>query len=92
MGMTALRYQRVDTNLLVSQLAGETVLMNTATGDYFGINAVGTKIWNLLAQPVSTDFLVESLVETYDITTEQCRIEVKQFLQNLESRKLVVLV
>ena len=92
MGMTALRYQRVDANLLVSQLAGETVLMNTATGDYFGINAVGTKIWNLLAQPVSTDFLVESLVETYDITTEQCRIEVKQFLQNLESRKLVVLV
>ena len=92
MGMTALRYQRVDTNLLVSQLAGETVLMNTATGDYFGINAVGTKIWNLLAQPVSSDTLVESLIGTYDISSEQCRIEVKQFLQNLESRKLVVLV
>ena len=92
MGMTALRYQRVDTNLLVSHLAGETVLMNTATGDYFGINAVGTKIWNLLAQPVSTDSLVESLVGTYDISIEQCGVEVKQFLQNLESRKLVVLV
>ena len=92
MGMTALRYQRVDTNLLVSQLAGETVLMNTATGDYFGINAVGTKIWNLLAQPVSSDTLVDSLIGTYDISSEQCRIEVKQFLQNLESRKLVVLV
>ena len=92
MGMTALRYQRVDTNLLVSQLAGETVLMNTATGDYFGINAVGTKIWNLLAQPVSSDTLVESLVGSYDISSEQCRIEVKQFLKNLESRKLVVLV
>ena len=92
MGMTALRYQRVDANLLVSQLAGETVLMNTTTGDYFGINAVGTKIWNLLAQPVSTDSLLESLVGSYDISMEQCRIEVKQFLQNLESRKLVVLV
>ena len=44
MAMTTLRYQRVDANLLVSQLAGETVLMNTTTGDYFGINAVGTKI------------------------------------------------
>ena len=92
MGMTALRYQRVDTNLLVSQLAGETVLMNTDTGDYFGINAVGTKIWNLLAQPVSTDSLVESLIGTYDISTEQCSVEVEKFLQNLESRKLVVLV
>jgi len=90
--MSAIRYQRVDTNLLVSQLAGETVLMNTVTGDYFGINTVGTKIWNLLTTPVTITSLVESLVAGYDISSEQCENEVNIFLKNLESRKLVVIV
>ena len=90
--MSAIRYQRVDTNLLVSQLAGETVLMNTVTGDYFGINAVGTKIWNLLTAPATVTSLVESLMSSYDISRDQCESEVNIFLKNLESRKLVVIV
>ena len=90
--MSAIRYQRVDTNLLVSQLAGETVLMNTVTGDYFGINVVGTKIWNLLAASATITSLVESLVASYDISPDQCENEVNIFLKNLESRKLVVIV
>ncbi len=90
--MSAIRYQRVDTNLLVSQLAGETVLMNTVTGDYFGINAVGTKIWNLLTAPATVTSLVESLMSSYDISRDQCENEVNIFLKNLESRKLVVIV
>ncbi|NBX12083.1 MAG: PqqD family protein [Chitinophagaceae bacterium] len=90
--MSAIRYQRVDTNLLVSQLAGETVLMNTVTGDYFGINTVGTKIWNLLTAPATITSLVESLVASYDIAPDQCENEVNIFLKNLESRKLLVIV
>jgi hypothetical protein len=90
--MSAIRYQRVDTNLLVSQLAGETVLMNAVTGDYFGINVVGTKIWNLLAAPATLTSLVESLVTSYDIAPDQCENEVNVFLKNLESRKLLVIV
>jgi hypothetical protein len=90
--MSAIRYQRIDTNLLVSQLAGETVLMNTVTGDYFGINAVGTKIWNLLTAPATVTSLVESLMSSYDISRDQCANEVNVFLKNLESRKLVVIV
>ena len=90
--MSVLQYQRVDTNLLISQLAGETVLMDTVTGEYFGINTVGTKIWDLLMAPCTVHSLVDSLVATYEITFEQCIIEVNQFLQQLESRKLVVIV
>ncbi|NBY24272.1 MAG: PqqD family protein [Chitinophagaceae bacterium] len=66
--------------------------MNTVTGDYFGINAVGTKIWNLLTTPATITSLVESLVASYDISSEQCENEVNVFLKNLESRKLVVIV
>ena len=90
--MEMVQYQRVDTNLLVSQLAGETVLMNTLTGDYFGINTVGTKIWNLLTAPATITSLVESLVASYDISPDQCENEVNIFLKNLESRKLLVIV
>jgi len=43
------RYKRNDENFLISQLGQELVLMDTKTGDYLGINAVGTHIWNLLA-------------------------------------------
>lgn len=36
-----------------TELDGETVILDLATGTYSGLDLVGTTIWNLLEKPVS---------------------------------------
>ena len=85
------RYKRNEGNFLISQLGQELVLMDTKTGDYLGINAVGTHIWNLLAGSKSVQELVTDLISLYEVTEAQCQAEVENFLSDLEKRKMVSL-
>ncbi|MFN5146920.1 MAG: PqqD family protein [Bacteroidota bacterium] len=85
------RYKRNEGNFLISQLGQELVLMDTKTGDYLGINAVGTHIWNLLAGSKSVQELVADLISRFEVTESQCQTEVENFLSDLEKRKMVSL-
>ena len=86
------RYKRNEGNFLISQLGQELVLMDTKTGDYLGINAMGTHIWNLLAGSKTVQELVTDLVSRFEVTEVQCQAEVENFLSDLEKRKMVSLV
>lgn len=83
------RYKRNEGNFLVSQLGQELVLMDSKTGDYLGINGVGTHIWNLLAESKSIPELVIDLTSSFEVTEVQCKTEVENFLSALENRKMV---
>ena len=86
-----IRYKRNEGNILISQLGQELVLMDTKTGDYLGINAVGTHIWNLLADSKSVQELVTDLIIRFEVPEAQCKTEVEQFLSDLEKRKMISL-
>ena len=89
--MAELRYKRVEGKFLVSQLADETVLMDTVSGDYMGLNPVGTAIWELMQEPQTISTLVTTLTGRYEVTEEQCRLEVEPFLQELDKRKMLAI-
>ena len=40
----------VSSHVTFQQVGDETVLLNLASGQYFGLNTVGTRIWQLLTQ------------------------------------------
>jgi hypothetical protein len=85
------RYKRNEGNFLISQLGQELVLMDSKTGDYLGVNAVGTHIWNLLAESKSISELVMDLISHFEVSEAQCQSEVQEFLSDLEKRKMVTL-
>ena len=81
--------EREENRLLISPLGDETVVMDTDSGDYIGINAVGTSIWNLIQQPVTVQEILQSLISEYEVTEEQCLQEITIFLERLEELKLL---
>jgi hypothetical protein len=85
------RYKRNEGNFLISQLGTELVLMDTKSGNYLGINTVGTHIWNLLADSKSITDLVAELTSQFEVTETQCQAEVERFLSELEQKKMVSL-
>jgi hypothetical protein len=48
------------------ELEGETVLLNLESGTYFGLDAVGTRIWNLIQDNNSLEAVLSALTNEYD--------------------------
>ncbi len=68
----------------------ETVLMHLDTGRYFGYDAVGTRIWALIEEPMAVSSLCERLVAEYaDVDLEHCTADVVAFLRELVDEGLV---
>ncbi|NJM65476.1 MAG: lasso peptide biosynthesis PqqD family chaperone [Acaryochloris sp. RU_4_1] len=72
-----------------SDLAGESVILNLKTGMYFGLNEVGTSIWNLLQEPRSVHDICDAILQEYEVAAEQCEQDVLSLLQELAESELI---
>ena len=52
-------------------LAGEAVILHLKSGEYFGLNEVGARIWNLIQEPKRVDAVLESVLEEYEVEPDQ---------------------
>jgi len=76
-------------DISAATLDEETVLMSTEGNRYFSLNTLGTDIWELLEQPISKQEIIDVIRGNYDVDEEQARQDVTEFLEALESRKLI---
>ncbi|GAB4030748.1 PqqD family protein [Spirosoma gilvum] len=81
---------RLTQNQISSELAGETIILNHAAGMYYGLNEVGTFVWDLLKQsPLSFDDLKERVMANFDVDEQTCINDLHQLLDELIHEKLV---
>jgi hypothetical protein len=52
--------------VIIRELAGESVILDLKSGCYFGLNGVGTRAWSLLAQGSPLCDVNAALTEEYD--------------------------
>lgn len=67
----------------------EAVILNLATGRYFGLNGVATRAWLLLAQGLSVGEAVRRLGEEYDVAADVLERDVIGWVETLLDRGLV---
>ena len=72
-----------------SDLEGEAVILNLKSGAYYGLNAVGASIWNLLQEPRTVSEIRDTLLAEYEVDSEQCDRELLALLQQLEAEGLI---
>lgn len=82
------RYKRTENNLS-SKINDELVMVNIDQGAYFTMNAVATRIWELLEVERSLDELVDQLTSEYEIDRATCTEEVLTFLSALLNNGIV---
>jgi len=71
-------------------IEGEVLMMSIEKGQYFSLNAIGSRIWDLLETPTEHATLVRQLTEEYDVPAEVCREQVGSFLARLRDRGLLI--
>ena len=78
--------------ILGSDLKDGIVMMDIEEGNYYGMDAPGSRIWELAEVPISVGEICQTLEKEYEIGAEQCRNEVLVFVNELIQRKIVVTV
>ena len=76
--------------VVFQQLHDEAVLLNLDSGLYFGLDPIGTRIWNLLAERQSLPQIVSAIMAEYDVDDEQCQADLLKLLGDLEAQGLVL--
>ena len=86
----------LDTRLTVppqvmSRLVGdETVLLDLASGIYFGLDGVGQKIWEAVTEGRSLGEAATAIVNDYEVDESQAQSDVIEFASELVTRGLLV--
>jgi hypothetical protein len=87
--MTAQDRASVNASVVFAELEGEAVLLDTETGIYFGLDEVGTRIWQLLSGGAAQQEVVAALHQEYDVAEARLRADVAAFMEALVSKGLV---
>jgi len=77
--------------VLFRELNGEGILLSLETGKYFGLNEVGTRIWQLLPEQASLQRLCDVLATEFDADAPTIEAEVVRLVDDLRVHGLVAL-
>lgn len=72
-----------------TDLDGEKVMMNLERGEYFMMNEVGSRIWEIISKPINVKDIIETLRSEYEVDEETCKCTVIDFLTGLNHAKLI---
>ena len=81
----------VPANVLIRFLDQESVLLNLETERYFGLDAVGTRMWQVMTTAPTVDAALTQLLDEYDAPEERLRADVAKLLDNLVENGLIAM-
>ena len=67
----------------------ELVLLNVETGNYFVLDRVAARIWELFDDSISFDEIVKKIVERYEVSFKQAEDDIHDFLKELQNKGIV---
>lgn len=74
---------------MVQSVDDETLLFDSATGMFFGLNEMGRVMWECMREQTSFVAVVDILAEEYDVDRGQLSRDVLDFAVALEAQKLI---
>jgi hypothetical protein len=79
----------ISEDVLFQEVGGETVLLDLHSEQYFGLDAVGTRIWQLLGEGAGAEAVVETLLEEFEVERATLAADVSTLLDQLAEAGLI---
>jgi hypothetical protein len=83
------RVARIADGIVFKQVGSEIVLLDFERGIYFGLDAVGARIWQLVADERSIAEILQTLGDEYDVTPEVLAQDVAELVEDLTAKGLL---
>jgi len=82
---------KINDNVLFHNLEGGAVLLNTKTEEYFGLDDVGTSMWNALITSESVEEAHQKLIAEYEVESHQLNQDLQKWIQELAENQLLTI-
>lgn len=77
-------------DVLFQELEGESVLLNLANEQYYGLNQVGTDIWEVLVEEKGdVETAIKRLLAVYDVTEDTLRQDMDALFTQWKKAEIV---
>ena len=80
---------RILDDVLFQELQGEAVLLNLNTGVYFGLDAIGTRIWRLLQEDGALHTVLEAMLREFDVAPEELTRDLLDLVCQMRQARLL---
>lgn len=79
----------VSPDVVAREVGGETMLLDLASGTYFGLDAVGGRVWQALEDGSSLTEACDKVAGEYDVARDQLESDVLALAERLLEQGLV---
>jgi hypothetical protein len=83
---------RASADVVFRELDGEAVLLDLARGTYFGLDTVGTRVWQLLGEHGRLELVLAAMLEEYDVEAPTLERDLLALVAELSVNGLLVAV
>jgi hypothetical protein len=80
---------RISEDAVFRELEGEAVVLNLAQGTYFGLDEVGTRIWQLIERFGRLDAVRDALLQEFDVDPSTAERDLLDLVSRLAAHGLV---
>jgi hypothetical protein len=77
--------------VISQEVSGETVLLDLDSENYFGLDEVGTRIWQLIKETNDLAAIYQTLLAEYDVSEERLQQDLDTLLGEISQLGLVTL-
>jgi len=79
---------KIPERITFRRVRDEMALLNLDTGVYFGLDEVGTRMWELLAEHGRLDLVAQRMEAEYDVPADQLREDLLRLVEELRAKGL----
>ena len=77
-------------NVAARRVGEETVILDLESGNYFSLDDIGTRIWELLSQGSSLAEVCTAVLEEYEVDRAQLEQDITALTQELLDQGLIL--
>ena len=82
----------ISPSVIYRDVSGEVVLLNLQSGVYYGLDPVGSRMWQLLMEQRPLDDVCSVMLEEYEVTADVLRADLSKLVDELASKGLVTVL
>src|SRR5437773_9947037 len=83
------RIARVSPSTLYRQLQGETVLLHMDSGEYFGLDEIATRIWQLIVEKGDLDEVEAAMLNEFQVDRAVLSGDLARVINDLAAKGLI---
>ncbi len=79
----------IPAQVMARQVGEETVILDLVGGSYFGLDPVGARIWQLMAEGKTLAEVCEAMLSLYEVSREDIERDVLGLAKDLSEKQLI---